>query len=974
MTALASRIRTLLNIQADESRMAALVVGVMVLTSAGFTLGSTGVETLFFTRYGVEYLPYMYIPLGVLTFLTSLGITALLGRIRHETLYYIIPIAVAVLTVFAWLILFSSWNVIYPILWLGKEIINSLVSLVVWGIAGTVCDTRQSKRLFPLFNAGRILGAVIGGMGTGLLVNQIGTQNLLLVWTAMLILTFVLIRTLLNEQIPNTTNRPSRRKQKQLTLLQKMQQGYRFVLKSPLMRYISIAAILFSVLYRCIDFPFSKAVAEQFSGDENSLAGFLGLFNGIATASAFLASVFIANRLYVRFGIMNTILALPIIYFIGFGGIAITNAFAIILAFRFIQMLWLSGIADSAYQAMLNAVPSSRRGQVRAFLGGVPEQVGTLLAGLATIVFATQQLAFVGIASAILTTFVIWRARHAYNLALVYSLRKGRPTLFGQDNRPDAAAIHTALEGMQHPDPIVRRISIEIVSTHSSATDALVHALSDEDTDVRISALRGLARLQASSALLDIASLLSTPEPELRAQAVDSLRALTPYTRGLQSLLTKRLDDEDIQVQVRAIVALLSIDPSHSSRTILRKLSMIGTEEQRVLALNALAEAGDPSALILFSNELEDAHAPISVRCAAASALATCGNTAIPELEKFLSTEHTALRSKIAHALGKIGEASLPRVLSSLDDPDSEEGALLALEQLPVRKEAERLRKYVKRKVESSLRFESMRLTIHTTDDERIKLLSDSLQSCASRDGFFALKALSLLGDHETITVAVENLQGRDASQRANALETLESIRERTLIRPLFQIWEPTREPQPALNVHDVIVELTNENDQWLRACALFSEDKTMEISNTIPNMERILLLRRVPLFADLSPIDLQRVAAIAREEDFTDGEIICEQGEPGNEMYVIVSGEVRIVVHLEDGAQKEIARRSAGDVVGEMAILSGETRIASVTADGDVLVLSLDRLSFESLLRERPEVSLAVMRELCHRLKQLTP
>ena len=147
-----------------------------------------------------------------------------------------------------------------------------------------------------------------------------------------------------------------------------------------------------------------------------------------------------------------------------------------------------------------------------------------------------------------------------------------------------------------------------------------------------------------------------------------------------------------------------------------------------------------------------------------------------------------------------------------------------------------------------------------------------------------------------------------------------------------------------------------------------------MEISNTIPNMERILLLRRVPLFADLSPIDLQRVAAIAREEDFTDGEIICEQGEPGNEMYVIVSGEVRIVVHLEDGAQKEIARRSAGDVVGEMAILSGETRIASVTADGDVFVLSLDRLSFESLLRERPEVSLAVMRELCHRLKQLTP
>jgi CRP-like cAMP-binding protein len=46
---------------------------------------------------------------------------------------------------------------------------------------------------------------------------------------------------------------------------------------------------------------------------------------------------------------------------------------------------------------------------------------------------------------------------------------------------------------------------------------------------------------------------------------------------------------------------------------------------------------------------------------------------------------------------------------------------------------------------------------------------------------------------------------------------------------------------------------------------------------------------------------------------------------------------------------------------------------MASVIADGDVRVLSLDRLSFESLLRERPEVSLAVMRDLCHRLKEQT-
>lgn len=973
-----SRIRNLLNIRADESRMAALVCGVMLLTSAGFMFGSTGIETLFFARFGVEYLPYMYMVLGAISFLTSLGITALLGRVRRENLYTYIPIAIAIITVMAWMLLFSKFNFIYPVLWLGKEVIYSLVSLVVWGIAGTVCDTRQSKRLFPLFNAGRILGAVVGGLGTGVLVNLIGIQNLLLVWAGTLILAFALTRILMKDRIPAKPERRSRSKQKKSSLIQEMQRGYQFVRGSALMRWVSISALFFSVLYFSIALPFSKSAAAQYP-DENALAGFLGLFTGLNTAAAFLASIFIANRLYVRFGIMNAILALPIIYLIGFGGLALTDAFVVIISFRFIQMLWLPGIADSAYQAMFNAVPPARRDQVRAFVDGVPEQAGTFLAGIILIIgdqnFSSRQLAVVGLVSAIATIFIIWRARQAYNFALVDSLRKGRPSLFGQDNHPDAAAIQAALEGLQHSDPMVRRISVEIISEASlpSTTNALVSALQDKDMDVCIFALRGLARLQASSALLDIAALLSAPQPAIRAQAVDTLRALTPYPHGLSTLLAGLIEDEDSQVQVRAIVAFLSIDPSHSSRNLLRKMSMIGDVDERVMALNALAEVGDPNALILFSTELDDEQAPVAVRCAAASALATCGSAVIPELKKFLSTDHASLRSSIACALGRFGEESLPQVLGSLDDPDSEEGALLALDQLPAWREAERLRKYVKDRVESSLRFDNLRLAIHTTGNERIQLLSASLQNRAQQDGLHSLKALSLLGDRETISVAIDHLQSCDASQCANALETLETIRDASLIRPLFQIWEPARQTQPVLSLQEIIADLINEKDDWLRACAIFAKDEVMETLTTLSTMERVLLLRHVPLLADLSPADLQRVAAIATERDFVDGELICEQGETGDEMFVIVSGEVRVVVNNEGQPEKEIARRTAGDVVGEMSLISGDTRIASVVAIGDVRTLRLDRLNFESLLRERPDVALAVMRELCSRLKELT-
>jgi CRP-like cAMP-binding protein len=78
-------------------------------------------------------------------------------------------------------------------------------------------------------------------------------------------------------------------------------------------------------------------------------------------------------------------------------------------------------------------------------------------------------------------------------------------------------------------------------------------------------------------------------------------------------------------------------------------------------------------------------------------------------------------------------------------------------------------------------------------------------------------------------------------------------------------------------------------------------------------------------------------------------------------------------VVRHDGETEKEIALRTAGDVVGEMSIISGEARSASVIAAGDVRVICLDRLNFQSLLRERPDVSLAIMRVLCSRLKEQT-
>jgi CRP-like cAMP-binding protein len=123
-------------------------------------------------------------------------------------------------------------------------------------------------------------------------------------------------------------------------------------------------------------------------------------------------------------------------------------------------------------------------------------------------------------------------------------------------------------------------------------------------------------------------------------------------------------------------------------------------------------------------------------------------------------------------------------------------------------------------------------------------------------------------------------------------------------------------------------------------------------------------------LLADLVPADLERVAQLAGECGYGEGEVIAAEGEIGEQLHIVIEGTIRII-HCAAGTERELARRTAGDVVGEMSIIRQASRIASLVADGAVRTVRLGRRDFESMLRGRPGVALAVMRELAQRLAE---
>jgi len=91
---------------------------------------------------------------------------------------------------------------------------------------------------------------------------------------------------------------------------------------------------------------------------------------------------------------------------------------------------------------------------------------------------------------------------------------------------------------------------------------------------------------------------------------------------------------------------------------------------------------------------------------------------------------------------------------------------------------------------------------------------------------------------------------------------------------------------------------------------------------------------------------------------------------ELGDELHVVTDGVIRVVADL-DGSDREIARRSAGDVVGEMSLITRDPRIASLVADGVVRTIRIGHAEFESMVRERPDLALGVMRVLALRLAE---
>jgi CRP-like cAMP-binding protein len=139
----------------------------------------------------------------------------------------------------------------------------------------------------------------------------------------------------------------------------------------------------------------------------------------------------------------------------------------------------------------------------------------------------------------------------------------------------------------------------------------------------------------------------------------------------------------------------------------------------------------------------------------------------------------------------------------------------------------------------------------------------------------------------------------------------------------------------------------------------------------------RLATLRRLALFAPLSRLELRAVDGLLHERRYLKGEIIFDEGEEGQALYVIISGRVLICRQGEPETGR-ISEIDAGVAFGELALLDNAPRSAQARAAEDSVLASLSRIDFESLLDSHAvtasKISLQLARQLGHQLRVRAP
>jgi CRP/FNR family transcriptional regulator, cyclic AMP receptor protein len=145
-------------------------------------------------------------------------------------------------------------------------------------------------------------------------------------------------------------------------------------------------------------------------------------------------------------------------------------------------------------------------------------------------------------------------------------------------------------------------------------------------------------------------------------------------------------------------------------------------------------------------------------------------------------------------------------------------------------------------------------------------------------------------------------------------------------------------------------------------------QDKTGETRAF--SSSKLAVLRKHPYFCDLDPEAFDQLCRYAKHSTLKRGATICSKGDPGNSLFAVISGTVKISTSSADGRSAIFNLIGPGEIFGEIALLDGQARSADATANTNCEIFVIDRREFLPFVRSQPALAMKFIELLCARLR----
>ena len=333
--------------------------------SAGLAIGRGTADALFLKRFGIQYLPVMYVAIGVLMMLISTVYAAYADRMSPERAFYVMLGGLAVMLGANWYLMTLKIDAVaYPLYFLAFEISSEVLFMHATLYFGANFDGEQSKRLLPITLAGLQLGEMCGGF---LLTASpvIGVQGMVLVWSGLMAAAMVIVAVRHRSVGVSPFFHPGRRGGGLQRTIEQIVQGLRFARRSPLLLYSSLGVFFMVVALYSLGYA-AYAVYNATFKSEAELGVLFGVLTIVSSSVTLLIQVFFSGKLLNRFGVRTMNLVFPVTTFACFIALFISFKLPAALFSTLNRRILLPSMRNPSRGLLFEALPDYMQGRARA--------------------------------------------------------------------------------------------------------------------------------------------------------------------------------------------------------------------------------------------------------------------------------------------------------------------------------------------------------------------------------------------------------------------------------------------------------------------------------------------------------------------------------------------------------------------------------------------------------------------------------